>query len=129
METLKMIIYTDEFGTPDVNGDCETEIVIVAKFDVCPRCSGSGTHVNPAVDGNGISREDFDQDPDFEREYIAGTYDVPCYQCNGKRVVLVPDEDANDAALLKQYYDQRDAIAREDAQDAATMRAESGYSY
>ena len=29
-----------------------------AKYVVCPRCHGAGTHVNPAIDGNGIGSEE-----------------------------------------------------------------------
>lgn len=69
----------------------EVEIELPAKYEVCGRCDGEGKHVNPAVDGNGISREDFDQDPDFEEAYRGGLYDVTCERCGGKRVSLVVD--------------------------------------
>ena len=61
------------------------------KFEVCPRCNGEGKHVNPAIDSHGLSREDFDADPDFEEDYFSGVYDVECYECKGLRVVKVPD--------------------------------------
>jgi hypothetical protein len=61
------------------------------KFEVCPRCEGRGKHVNPAIDGHGLSAEDFDQDPDFREDYFSGVYDVPCYECKGDRVVKVPN--------------------------------------
>lgn len=57
------------------------ELALPARFEVCPRCQGEGSHVNPAVDGNGLTAEDFDQDPDFHDDYMAGAYDVPCEQC------------------------------------------------
>ena len=68
------------------------ELVLPATWVVCSRCSGKGTHVNPAIDGNGLSQEDFDEaGPDFRDDYMAGVYDVTCYQCDGKRVVAAPD--------------------------------------
>ena len=62
------------------------------KFEVCDRCEGRGKHVNPAIDEHGLSRDDFDQDPDFEEAYFSGRYDVRCYDCNGLRVMPVVDE-------------------------------------
>lgn len=69
----------------------EVEHSLPAKFQVCSRCSGAGSHVNPSIDGNGLSREDFDQDPDFEESYFRGDYDVRCETCKGARVVPIPD--------------------------------------
>jgi hypothetical protein len=60
-------------------------------YEVCPRCRGEGKHVNPSIDSHGLSREDFDQDPDFEEDYFSGVYDVPCYVCSGARVVKAPN--------------------------------------
>lgn len=69
----------------------ETTYVIPSKFEVCHGCAGKGTHVNPSIDGHGISREEFDEDPDFEEAYFNGVYDVQCYTCHGRRVVLEVD--------------------------------------
>ncbi len=71
----------------------EIEIIFPANFEVCDRCNGTGKHVNPSIDGNGLSREDFDQDPDFEEAYFRGDYDVSCSVCRGQRVVPVVDEE------------------------------------
>ena len=60
-------------------------------FEVCYRCSGSGTMVNPSIDCGGISQDQFDDDPDFYDSYMSGAYDQTCSVCNGKRVV--PDEE------------------------------------
>jgi len=57
------------------------------RFKVCPKCEGKGSHVNPSIDGNGLTYEDFENDPDFEEAYFAGNYDVECYECHGQRVV------------------------------------------
>ncbi len=62
-----------------------------AKFEVCSRCSGNGSIVNPSIDGNGISQEQFNEDPEFEEAYFAGAYDIPCPHCEGKRVEPVID--------------------------------------
>lgn len=58
------------------------------KYVVCPRCEGEGTHVNPDVDGNGLTSSDLEElGPDFLDDYLGGMYDVTCRRCNGKRVV------------------------------------------
>jgi len=59
------------------------------KFVVCPTCRGKGSHVNPSIDAHGISAEEWDRDwGEEEREmYLSGGYDVPCYECDGRRVV------------------------------------------
>lgn len=84
---------------------------------VCDRCEGTGSHVNPNIDGHGISSEEFDQDPDFRESYFRGDYDVNCHQCEGNRVVDVVNYEAltpkmqrrYDAYLDQQYADEREA--------------------
>jgi hypothetical protein len=96
-------------------------------YEVCPRCRGEGKHVNPSIDSHGLTREDFDQDPDFEEDYFSGVYDVPCYVCSGARVVKAPNwlaftpdeahimhlhlaDEADYRALVRseQFYEDRD---------------------
>ena len=57
------------------------------KFEVCGLCRGSGKVTNPSVYCNGLTREDFDDDPDFYHDYTNGVYDVTCPECEGQRVV------------------------------------------
>ena len=101
------------------------ELVLPATFEVCPRCRGKGTHVNPAVDGNGLSQEDFDEaGPEFRDDYMAGVYDVACHECNGKRVVAVPDLDKftiAEAALYQAHVDEEELDRR-----VADMERRSG---
>lgn len=60
-------------------------------WKVCTRCRGNGTHVNPAIDGNGITASEMDEilhdDPEFIDSYMNGVYDVSCELCGGKRVI------------------------------------------
>jgi hypothetical protein len=85
-----------------------TTIEIPFAWAVCGICQGRGRHVNPAIDAGGLSREDFDEDPDFAEGYFSGRYDVTCSECNGRRVVpeLTPRTEA-----------ERDAIRALDAQE------------
>ena len=61
-------------------------IEIRVKLEVCITCRGRGVIVNPSIDGNGLSREDFEQDPDFMEEYMSGVYDIQCPECHGRNV-------------------------------------------
>lgn len=81
----------------DEDGEEVTHTVPI-KFEVCPTCDGKGTHTNPSIDCNGLSRDDLYEDPDFAEDYFSGRYDVPCYECGGERVVA---ECADEAVLAK----------------------------
>jgi hypothetical protein len=100
MNREKIVIEVTDPQTGDL-----VETVIPSKFEVCGRCEGRGTHCNPAIDGNGLSREDFDQDPDFEEAYFRGDYDVLCEECHGNRVTLVADWAKMDD-LTKKLYEE-----------------------
>jgi predicted methyltransferase len=84
---------------------------------VCPTCDGDGTHVNPAVDGNGISPDQFREDPDFEEAYFSGVYDVRCEECEGKNVVEVIDEDLleKNEELASEWFDWVESWAEDRA--------------
>lgn len=80
---------------------------------ICGLCRGEGTHVNPAIDSHGLTREDFDDDPDFAESYFAGHYDVPCVRCSGTGKIR---EAAQAAAIDKahEHAERRREAARED---------------
>lgn len=98
---------TIDFTYENDNGE-EVTISLPAKYEVCFTCQGEGKHVNPAVDGHGISQEEFDEDPDFAEAYFNGNYDVTCDECKGKRVVPVVDEERANADDLKLYNEKLD---------------------
>lgn len=79
-ETVIQKTYTTRAGR-------ELTFAFPAAFEVCSRCGGKGTHVNPNIDGHGISPDEFADDPDFAEAYFSGRYDVRCYQCDGLRVM------------------------------------------
>lgn len=111
--------------TEDDDG-LEYTITIMAMYDVCGTCNGKGRYVNPNIDSHGISREEFDEDPDFEEGYFRGDYDVTCVECSGLRVVLVPNNEANDEKLLKEFNDIVDGRIKDDYADRHTRYMESG---
>ena len=78
------------------------------KFIVCPVCGGKGTTVNPNIDAHGLTREDFDDDPDFAEDYNSGMYDQVCACCDGKRVVT-----QKRMAEIEEHAAERRMVARE----------------
>ena len=73
---------------------------------VCTACDGRGRYVNPSIDAHGLTREDFDEDPDFAESYFRGDYDVPCELCHGEKVIPVP-LDKEVAARIDQHIAER----------------------
>jgi hypothetical protein len=78
----------------------DVEHTLPSKYVVCPRCNGRGT--SSAYLG-AFTREDFDEDPDFARDYLDGAYDRSCTRCNGVRVIEVADFDRMSPALRDEY--------------------------
>ncbi len=79
------------------------EVEFPAVMEVCGTCNGKGSHVNPSIDSEGISREEFEQDPDFEEAYFEGRYDQTCNECSGLRVVPEVDEEKLNELQKTQY--------------------------
>lgn len=100
------------------------DIEYPAKNEVCSRCRGTGTHVNPAIDGNGLSSDDIDElgGADFMEDYLGGVYDVRCEECNGEKVVKVLDEDRATPDQIAEYYDYLQEEANYRAEVAAERR-------
>ncbi len=101
-----------------------------ATYEVCDRCRGTGSHVNPNIDGNGITESEmYELGPDFREDYFAGVYDVTCEECKGLRVVLVIDEKScnpEQQKLLKRHWAHQDELADEARADRQTLYWESG---
>ena len=90
--------------------------VFSAHYVVCNVCDGRGSHVNRAIDGNGISAQEFADDPDFAEAYFDGVYDVVCEACGGLRVCLEPDsKEGKDlfAECWEEELDYRRLVAAE----------------
>ena len=73
--------------TVTITAENGEELRLPAHFEVCYRCGGTGIHVNPSIDGHGLTAEDFAEDPDFAEAYMRGVYDVTCEECGGDKVV------------------------------------------
>ena len=111
-------------GTIDLEDDDgeEESVTVALKYEVCPTCEGKGRHVNPSIDCDGLTAEDFAEDPDFREEYMSGRYDVTCYGCKGKRVVLELDRDSVDTTVLARIDAMLDERARYEWESAAERR-------
>ena len=112
----------------DETGDeLERDVEVPIKFEVCGTCQGKGTHVNPSIDCNGLTAEDFAEDPDFAEDYFSGRYDQTCNECGGERVVAVINEEGVDEetrALLDEVMAQIEADREFEAQCHAERMAE-----
>jgi len=112
-------------GAPDeitVEDDDGIEHVLPSVFEVCDVCDGKGTHVNPNIDRNGLTAEDFAEDPDFKRDYMGGVYDQLCNRCGGRRVVAVVDRRRCAPHLLELYDADQRAQYEVDAEAEAERR-------
>lgn len=94
----------------DDDGD-EYEAELPIKFDVCGRCMGKGSHTNPNI--GAITSEEWESDWDYEERerYVSGVYDVPCEECDGRRVMSVIDEKLCSPDNLQRYYDYLNDMA------------------
>jgi hypothetical protein len=119
--------YTDE-----ETGD-EVTVQFPSKFEVCPRCEGHGTYLNPSIGNHAYSAEEFSESFDDEEaeQYFkrGGIYDIACEQCGGKRVIEVPNPKAMNAeqkASLAAWEEQEEERAAEEAADRKTRWYEDG---
>jgi hypothetical protein len=106
----------------NADGD-ECEFKAPANWEVCPRCRGEGKHIAPGIDDHGITAEEFAEDPDFAEAYWGGVYDVDCSECNGRRVVAVPDWGQVPEEIKKAIDDKAEADAAYWAEVEAERRA------
>jgi hypothetical protein len=98
-----------------VENDDEHGLLVVVRsdFQVCPLCSGRGAVVDPNIDAGGLTREDFDHDPQFESDYFGGVFDMTCPTCDGLRVVPEPDLPNALLAQVRAFEDDADSFLSE----------------
>ena len=92
-----------------------------ARYVACDRCEGHGMHTNPNIDAQGLSH-DLVNDPEFMQNYRNGVYDITCTECNGKRVVLVPDGNQCNPTILDHWYEGQKELAEMYAEIEAEKR-------
>jgi len=118
--------WDDWEADPDGNECIEHEATFPAHAVVCNVCDGKGSHVAPGIDSNGLTADDFYDDPDFAEGYHRGAYNQTCNLCKGKRVTFEPDHDAIMCGepVRKELYLSWCKDAEQAAQDAAYAHAE-----
>jgi len=111
------------FHGRDADGEYEEEVELPAKFEVCPRCHGNGTHDHPAF-ANGFTADEWNNDWDYEEQeqYINGFYDVLCEKCKGERVVAVVNEVKADPEMVRAYHETLRERAEWAEEEAAERR-------
>ncbi len=106
------------FDHPETGDVCE--VSFPCNNIVCPECAGEGKYVNPAVDGNGISGEEFYSEwSEEDREnYMSGVYDVVCKECKGNKVIPeideenLSEEEEKDLKLFRQWQKEEEDYQR-----------------
>lgn len=126
-ENIKTITYYNN------KGDEITE-ELPAKFEVCHKCDGHGTHLTPSIGNHAYSQEEFYESfetPEDRAEYFrrGGIYDVTCEVCKGKRVEQVIDENRctteEQKRILKEYKQHLQNEAEWRAEERAEQRREA----
>lgn len=113
-----------------VNDEGE-EVSLPAIYEVCLRCGGTGKHDHPAF-SNGITMDEWygpDWDDESREMYMSGAYDVTCTECDGKRVVLVVDQDRltdEQVRIFGEYVRMKNQHAAEEASERHLRMMESG---
>ena len=90
-----------------------------AKYEVCWKCQGTGTHVHEALS---CPSQEYLEDPDFMEEYWAGHHDVICTECKGKRVLLEIDWDNCTTEQKEEAQEYYDSIQYLHAEEEAERR-------
>jgi len=113
----------------DENG-YDVDLILPIRFEVCSTCKGRGTHINPSIDSNGITGDEWNEWDDDEREgYMGGRYDIACLECNGEKVIPVVAECRLSDYQKKMYEQYQKKIADDIAYErecAMERRMESG---
>lgn len=99
-----------------------TDVQVPAKWEVCPRCQGDGTH--DCWEGGMTGDEMAEQGPEFMDDYMNGVYSVACAACGGKRVIAVLDRARATAEQVRLH----DRDEQDRADDEAVRRMEMAYS-
>ena len=115
------------------DGD-EAEHELPAKYEVCTRCDGHGSHLNPSIGQHAYTREEFEEafhDPEDRAEYFkrGGIYDVSCGACGGERVVSVVDTarcTPAELGIVRRYRRQERERLQSEADERRTMLGEMG---
>ena len=109
------IAHMHGYGTENEDGEPIYQPIEV-DMAVCTTCDGRGAYVNPNIDRHGLSREDFEADPDFEEGYRNHDYDVRCDHCQGGNVIPVPRNPKELKIVQECLQDRHESYAEGEAE-------------
>jgi RecJ-like exonuclease len=113
---------TIEIDDPN-DEDSTIEVEVPSRWEICHRCDGEGKHVNPNIDGNGITSSEWAEWDDESREtYMSGGYDVTCEECGGSGKVRAADVDKMTPEVREAWESHERAVAECDAETRAERR-------
>lgn len=113
-----------------MDGDDYIEVELHAHWEICQRCEGNGSHVNPAIDGNGLTQSDIDElDDGFMERYTSGFYDVVCEYCEGKGRQLIADELDENHEFYDSYLDWKSDYDYGTFIHSRNEKARAGYNF
>ena len=99
------------------------ETKLPTRFEVCDRCQGHGSHVNPSIDGHGVSAEEWNEwGEESQSMYMSGGYDISCEECGGMRVVKNVIEDSLDGKHREQWLEHIFGYFADEAERRAEER-------
>jgi hypothetical protein len=107
----------------------EYQIDLPHTREVCDRCDGHGTHLNPSIGEHAYTPEEFnDSFDDEEREQYfkrGGIYDVTCHCCKGAKVINVLCQDeckTDDQKEALRFIREAEAWAEYDRRESEAER-------
>ena len=100
----------------DSRHECEGVKWYDCVWVVCDLCSGRGFYVNPSIDEHGITREEFDSDPEFQENYQRGMFNVKCTKCKGRTTIPEIVSIVHTVWILKQIHQIGDSVIEEIAE-------------
>jgi len=89
--------------------------------EVCPRCDGEGVNWG-CLSFTESEVDDYGRD-EFMEALANKTFDRRCEECDGLRVVDIPDEDRTEPEVWKEWIAQEQARYDLEAAEAAERRA------
>ncbi|NBT47492.1 MAG: hypothetical protein EBT07_06675 [Actinobacteria bacterium] len=106
------------FSFDAAGNDVEVKHKLPAVHEVCQRCEGHGTILNPSIGEHCYTAEEFERefDEDEREAYFTrgGMYDIACPCCKGNRVVKVVDTEALNASQRKVYAKHLEHLREEE---------------
>lgn len=136
--SIPLHLYFDDECNPDIPPGARYDEIadeyfldVPWKYVICDHCNGHGTHVNPSIDGNGITSEEWDRDwdDDAREDYFAGVYDVSCEARCHEGKIMVPNTDnmtEEMQKIIKKWEHEESERDYENRCDARTRWYEDG---